>query len=527
MLRRILVGAALVCLVGLSLVSTQVVAQAASAPKSAVPKLQSGGSLTVGVVGTNWYPMDPPAFANGTAQANYFDAVFGELFIEEPNGTMQPDLAQSAKYSANDKDVTITLRNGVKFSNGMPITSADMQWNFTRDMITTTACSCHPCFTDVMSVSVSGPKSVTVHMKTPNGTLINCFEGHASNYLIPESLWKSEGSTKFGLHPIGAGPYEVVSDQLSNKLVLKKNPNYYEKGVPRLNTLTFQALGSDQSALEALQAGQIQLAVGVTTPNTISQAKKDGLRVQTVRATSMGALQFNTNKKPFDNPIARQAVAAAIDPGPILKASASGEGSLGEAMQGPGGLYYSKTVPGYHGYNLATAKADVKKLGGLSFTIQGGNTPAEEQEEEAIQSELNAAGIKATLVPEELTVEVENFAKGNWNIIVGCGGGVDPDVGACAYPERFISHAEYSGTVNPALDKAIHEQVDNVASSKRAAAEKTINAIIAKNVYAVPLYAANSYVLSSTKINPSDPGPGAGGAIGVTQDFDQVAYLAH
>lgn len=519
MLRKIFAVACSIGLLGLALVSSQT---ARAAP---VPKLQNGGSMTIGVVGTNWYPMDPPAYANGTAQANYFDAVFGELFIEEPNGTMQPDLAQSYKYSSNDENVTITLRKGLKYSNGMPVTAKDMQWNFTRDMITTTACSCHPCFTDVMSVSVSGPRSVTVHMKTPNATLINCFEGHAPNYLIPESLWMSEGSAKFGLNPVGAGPYKVVSDQLSSKLVLTKNPNYYKKGLPRLNSLTFQALGADQSALEALQSGQIQMAVGVTTPNIIAQAKKDGIRVQTIKATSMGTLQFNTNTAPFNDPLARDAVAAAIDPGPILKVSASGEGSLGEGMQGPGGLFYSKTVPGYHGYDLARAKADVKKLGGLSFTIQGGNTPAEGVEEEAIQSELNDAGMKVTLVPEELTVEVENFAKGNWQIIIGCGGGVDPDVGACAYPERFISHAEYSGTVNPTLDKLINEQVDNVSPAKRAAAEKQIDAIVAKNVYAVPLYAANSYVLSSPKINPTDPGPGAGGSIGVTVDFDNLGFL--
>jgi peptide/nickel transport system substrate-binding protein len=519
MLRKLAVLASVLGLIGISLVSSQAAAQAATS------KLQDGGSMTIGVVGTNWYPLDPPAFANGTAQVNYFDAVFGELFIEEPNGTMQPDLAQSYKYSSNDENITITLRKGLEFSNGMPVTAQDMQWNFTRDMITTTACSCHPCFTDVMSVSVSGPQSVTVHMKTPNATLINCFEGHAPNYLIPESLWKSEGSTNFGLHPIGAGPYKVVTDDLSSKLVLTKNPNYYKKGLPLPNSLTFLALGADQSALEALQAGQIQLAVGVSTPNIIAQAKKDGIRVQTIKATSMGALQFNTNEAPFNNVLAREAVAAAVDPGPILKNTASDEGTLGEGMQGPGGLFYSKTVPGYHGYNLAQAKADVKKLGGLSFTIQGGNTPAEETEEEAIASELTAAGIKATLVPEELTVEVENFAKGAWNIIIGCGGGVDPDVGACAYPERFISHAEYSGTVNPALDKAINEQVDNVSSATRSAAEQTIDAIVAKNVYAVPLYAANTYVLSSPKINLADVGPGGGGAIGVTVDFDNLAYL--
>lgn len=194
-------------------------------------------------------------------------------------------------------------------------------------------------------------------------------------------------------------------------------------------------------------------------------------------------------------------------------------------MQGPGGLFFDKTVPGYHAYSLAKSKALVKQLGGLTFQIQGGSTPSQELEEEAISSELNAAGMKVTLVPEELTVEVENFEQNKWQVIVGCGGGVDPDVGGCAYPERFASHAEYSGTDDPALTKAVTEEQDTVNSEKRASFQKQVDDIIAKNVYAVPLFAQNSYILSSSKVNPSNPGPGGGGAIGVTLDYSQLGFL--
>lgn len=521
MLRRVFASASAVGLIAISLTSTHVMAQAAA------PTVQNGGSVTIGVVGTSWYPFDPPEFSNGTTHANYFDAIFGQLFDQEPNGAMKPDMAQSAKYSADDKHVTITLRKGIKFSNGMPVDAKEMQWNFTRDMISDKTCTCHPCFTDVMSVSTTGPLAVTINLKSPNATIVQCFEGHAPNFLIPESVWKAEGSSKFGLHPIGAGPYEVVTNDLSSKLVLKRNPNYFKKGSPHLSTLTFQALNADQAALEALQAGQIQVAVGVTTPNIITQATKDGIDVQTVRATSMGMLQFNTTKPPFNEALARDAVAAAIDPGPILKASASGQGFVAESMQGPGGLFFSKTVRGFHGFDLSQAKADVQKLGGLAFQIQGGNTPAQNVEEEAIQSELAAAGMKVTLVPEELTVEVENFERSRWQVIVGCAGGVDPDVGGCAYPERFATHAEYSGAVDPHLTQLIAEEQNTVNSTKRGGIQRRIDETIAKNVYAVPLYAANTYVLSSSKVNPSKPGPGGGGGLGITLDYDDLGLLAN
>lgn len=519
MWRKLAAGVSSIVLIGLVLVSGQVAA------KAALPKLQSGGSMTIGVVGTVWYPFDPPAFSNGTTHANYFDAIFGQLFDQEPNGTMKPDMAAGYHYSKDDKSLTINLRPGVKFSNGMPVNASEAQWNFTRDMITEKSCACHPCFTDVQSVTTSGPLSVVIHLRQPNATMITCFEGHAPNFLIPESVWKAEGSTKFGLHPIGAGPFKVVSNQLSSKLVLTRNPDYFKKGVPLLNSLTFQALGADQAAIAALQSGQIQMAIGVTSPNIISQAKSSGFKVHTVKATSMGAMQFNTSKPPFNNSLAREAVAYAINPGPILKTAASGEGFLGQAMQGPGGLFFSKTVPGFHAYNLPKAQAAVKQLGGLSFQIQGGNTPAQRLEEEAISSELNAAGIKVTLVPEDLTTEIVNFEHNQWQVILGCGGGVDPDVGGCAYPERFVTHAEYSGTADPTLTKLIIQEQDTVNAQKRAGYQKRIDAIIAKNVYAVPLYALNAYVLSSAKINPTNPGPGGGGAIGVTLDYGHLGFL--
>ena len=159
---------------------------------------------------------------------------------------------------------------------------------------------------------------------------------------------------------MGAGPFTVVSDTLSNTLVLKKNPNYWQTGHPYLDNLTFKATADDEAALEALQSGGAQAYDGMATPSLVSTYKSHFTTTEQP-ATSPYDIQLNTAAPPFNNVKARQAIYYATDAAIIDQKLFGNQFQVVQGFTAPGGLFYYPNVPGYPTYDLAKAKSLVKE----------------------------------------------------------------------------------------------------------------------------------------------------------------------
>src|SRR6476619_5418643 len=111
---------------------------------STAPK--TGGSLTVlegaGFAGDWPAGLDPATNINGAADQSYMDAVYGELFELGPKGKIINDLATGYSFSNDAKTITITLRQGVKFTDGTPFNADAVVWNIKRDL--KSSCTCKP-----------------------------------------------------------------------------------------------------------------------------------------------------------------------------------------------------------------------------------------------------------------------------------------------------------------------------------------------------------------------------------------------
>ncbi|MGH3247676.1 MAG: ABC transporter substrate-binding protein, partial [Trebonia sp.] len=112
----------------------------------AVAPPKAGGSLTVlagkGFAGDWPLGLDPATNTTGSADQDYYNAVFGQLFELGDNGKLINDLATGYKYSNGNKTITVTLRPNVKFSDGSALTASVVAWNWTRDLAS--ACTCSP-----------------------------------------------------------------------------------------------------------------------------------------------------------------------------------------------------------------------------------------------------------------------------------------------------------------------------------------------------------------------------------------------
>jgi peptide/nickel transport system substrate-binding protein len=460
---------------------------------SSSPVTVSGGSskqssLTVVEVNQTWPNLDPATDPVSGLDVNYFDAIYGQLFEQLPNGSIQGDLAQGYSYSSDYKTLTITLRPGVTFQDGTPFNAAAVVWNLQRDFNPKTACSCLGNFAVVTSVAAQGDSKVVLTLSQPYAPLLQSFIGQAPNWIMSPTAFTKMGQTAFDQAPVGAGPFQVQKNVASSTLTLTKFPKYWEPGKPSLQKLTFITTPNDQSAYAALQSGQAQLVLGITTQQIINEAKS-GFQVLVTPGTQAQDLVFNTKKAPFNNQTAREAVAYAIDSAQLLNVVSPGFGVTMQAPGGPGSLYYEKTVPGFRSYDLAKAKQLVQQLGGLSIVLtHSTNTAVFATLAPAVGNQLTAAGIKVSYATTTPAQAVQIYSSGNFEVNPSNAGAMDPDVGANGLPTRLGSKGEFSCCADPTLDGLIDQSLTTVNATARSQVFAQIYQYISDKQYIVPIF---------------------------------------
>jgi peptide/nickel transport system substrate-binding protein len=431
--------------------STSATSTAATATGTPKP----GGSLTVlelgGYAGAWPTGLDPATNVNGAADQDQMNSIFGQLFQLASGGKLIPDLAASATPSAGGKTWTITLQPNLKFSDGTPLDAAAVVSNWQRDLAN--PCTCKPILPPVKSITAPNSTTVQITMAAPDGAFQNQLLVANLNWIASPTALKSMGEQAFKIKPVGAGPFTVVSDTLSNTLVLKKNPNYWQTGRPYLDNLTFKATADDESALEALQSGGAQAYDGMATPSLVSTYKSHFTTTEQP-ATSPYDIQLNTTAPPFNNIKARQAIYYATDAAIIDQKLFGNQFQVVQGFTAPGGLFYYPNVPGYPTYDLNKAKALVKEIGGLNVNFFTLASPVNQNFMEALQTLWKEAGINTSIHLYSLAGLIQQFDTKKWQAALQTAGAWDPAAGV-GLGFRFLSVSPFSGVHDPKLDALI------------------------------------------------------------------------
>jgi peptide/nickel transport system substrate-binding protein len=442
---------------------------------------KSGGSLTVLEIGgySGAWPagLDPATNTNGAADQDQMNAIYGQLFQLAEGGKVVGDLATSATPKNGGKTWDITLRSGLKFSDGTPLDAAAVVTNWKRDLATT--CTCKPILPPVTSITAPSSTTVQFTMAAPDGAFQNQLLVANLNWIASPTALKKMGEQAFKITPVGAGPFTVTSDTLSNTLALKKNPNYWEAGHPYLSTLTFKATADDEAALETLQSGGAQAYDGMATPSLVSTYKSHFTTTEQP-ATSPYDIQVNTAAPPFNNMNARLAIYYATDAAVIDQKLFGNQFQVVQGFTAPGGLFYYPVVPGYPTYDLAKAKQLVKSLGGLNVNFFTLATPVNTNFMEALQTLWKEAGINTSIHLYSLAGLIQQFDTKKWQAALQTAGAWDPAAGV-GLGFRFLSASPFSGVHDPKLDALILGGQAAVNPSTRNSLYQKAAQYIAKN----------------------------------------------
>jgi peptide/nickel transport system substrate-binding protein len=490
-----------------------------SSPTSSSSAPKHGGSLTVlegDSFAGSWPGLDPATDTDGAANMSYMDAIYGELFELTTGGKETGDLATGYSFSNGGKTVNITLRQGVKFSDGTAFNAAAVVWNWKRDL--TGTCSCKPVFIGTPVITQTGPYSLSITLSYVDAPFINDLQGDIFNWIASPTAVTKMGERAFALKPVGAGPFTVVTDVPSSLLVLKRNPNYWQPGLPYLDSLTFKPVSSDETALTAMASNAGQAYEGMSTTALVGSFKA---KFQTTAepSTSPYDIQLNTKIAPFNNFKAREAIYYATDAALLDKSLFGDTYPVGESFTAPAGLFYEQTVPGYLSYDLAKAKALVKSLGGLSFTLGTISVPTATEMDEAIQTEWAAAGMKVTLANWDLTGLIAQFQGAKWQAMLQTAGAYDPGtgVGVCF---RFCSTSPFTGVWSTTLTGLLLAAAGTINDATRRADYDAAAAMIAKNAWGPFLFPIAGYNIADHGVG----GPGLTTPLPVTDVNPEILW---
>ncbi|MCH5337279.1 MAG: ABC transporter substrate-binding protein, partial [Acetatifactor sp.] len=246
--------------------------------------------------------LDPHlATAAGTKEILF--NIFEGLVKSDENGNLIGAVASDYTISQDGLIYTFTLRENVKFHNGNVVTVEDVKYSLERAsglldgtaLISTLSADKG----GITSVDILDEKTVQVTVGSANTELIYSFVAA----IIPAGSGEEEGAD-----PVGTGPFSFVSYKPQEGIVVEKNPDYWQEGLPYLDQVTFKIVSSAETALMELQGGTIDIYPYLT--DSQAQVLSNGVTHQVVSSPSnvVQALFLNNTVEPLDNVLVRQAI---------------------------------------------------------------------------------------------------------------------------------------------------------------------------------------------------------------------------
>lgn len=355
-----------------------------------------------------------PAIGYDWQNWSMIKSLFDGLMDYEPGTTnLRPGLAESYEIAEDGQAFTFKLRSDVKFHNGREMTADDVKYSLDRVTNPATQSPGAGFFgsikgydqmadgsaTALEGVSVVDPMTIKIELSRPDATFLHVMALNFASIVAKEAVM--EAGDDFGKSPVGTGAFKLDEWTIGQKLVFAKNADYWRKGLPYLDTITFEVGQEPIVALLRLQKGEVDIPGDGIPPAKFQEVMADPeqkARVIEGGQLHTGYITLNVKMPPFDNLDVRKAVNMAINKERITQVI------NGRAV--PATQPLPPTMPGYtdgydgYPFDPDGAKALLAKAGfpdGFETELFVMNTDPNPRIAQAIQQDLANIGIKAAI----------------------------------------------------------------------------------------------------------------------------------
>ena len=358
----------------------------------------SSAAAASGASGTiNWEWELPTSWDPVTSSAGWdmhaLGLVYASITTLNAKGDVQPGLASSWKYAADGKSVTFTLRPGLKFSDGSPLTATSVKQNIQRGLTQSNSTVASE-LSVITSVTVGSPTSFTLDLSQVDYQVPDLLAGK-DGMIVNPAYFKNVASLP--TKPEGAGPFALTSYVPDSHANLVRNPSYWDASQIHAANFNVLSITQPEQILSSLESGQVNVAY--IAGNQVAAAKAAGFKIDVIPSEVVNELDIQTTSAPFTNPKVVEAINYAINRQAILQVQASGYGSVAYQPFPEGFVGYSSKLANLYPYNPAKAKQLLAQAGyanGLTITLTS-ISAADDPLAEQIQGQLAEAGITVNI----------------------------------------------------------------------------------------------------------------------------------
>src|SRR5580692_3252109 len=551
----------LVAITAAALICGTVAACASSSSPAAGGKSSSGASATLTMESSPETTITQAFNPYDTTQAAYGMGATGLIY--EP--LIQFDLASptisypwlATKYTWGDggKQITFTIRSGVKWNDGKPLTPADVA--FTFNLIKKNA-AINLGGLKLSGVSTSGS---TVTLTFPASQYTN-LEEIAGTAILPQAIWSKAGNpaTYTNASPVGTGPY-MLSSFTPQGFTLKKNPYYWQPSKVKVSKVYFPVYTSNTGALNALFSGQITWT-GNYIPGLKTEFVDKAPAYHHYWEAAGGDESFEPNltKWPTNQLAVRQAISLAVDRTLLGK---EGEAGLENPVVNATGI----TLPTFSAWSAPVANMTISPTGNpaaaekvleaagftkgsngffqkggktVSITIISPSAYTDMAEVDSIAAqELKAAGIDASFQGLAVTAWAQDVADGDFQMTEHwSNGGITPYSMYDGWLDsKLASSSAATGDYERLNDPAVESDLATLAGANTLAQQTAdlvpLEKYVAANLPVIPVetaaewfeYNSQNFVGWPTQSNPYDSGQPSGTNNGPGSGTDEVVML--
>jgi peptide/nickel transport system substrate-binding protein len=432
-----------------------------------------------------------PVFNDANADIWYMQQYYNGLTRFKMDNSVEPDLATKWEVSPDGLTYTFTLRPGMKFSDGSPITGADWQWSLDR---------CRDPKNGIWAFSMdavdkveASDTQVVFKLKQVTPYFLSATAMFNCVVMPGKQVEAAGGWEKFMLKPVGSGPFIMQEWVKGDHMLLVRNPNYWETGKPVLDEILIKTIPDDNARILALQKGDVD-AINYPPFNRVNDLKKDAnLQALIFDSTYTQFLTLNVRNAPLNNAKVRLALSYALDRDALIKTINFGVGTPATSFRSKGSLYFNDTLPGWP-YDIAKAKSLLAEAGypngfETSMEIVSGREAAK-QIATLAQAMWAQIGVKLNIKQTEAGIYTDTYRNGTFTMQVRGWTDDIPDpsqeasYAMSSQPIQFM----HTGWVSPEADALAAAGLKETDPAKRKQIYFDMQKLFNDNVFFIPMW---------------------------------------
>ena len=404
-----------------------------------------------------------------------FAGLCDKLFDLDEKLNVVPQLATSHQWSADNKSLTIKLREGVTFHDGEKMDAQAVKYNLERHK-NMKGSNRRGELAVVSSIDAVDPTTVRINLEAPFAPLLAVLTDRSGMMVSPKAA--EAAGEKFGAKPVCSGPFRFVERIAQDRIVVERFANYWNKGQIHFERIVYQPIVDATVRLANLRSGQLDFIERVA-PSDIPNLRKDS-RFKIAKIVEIGYQGITINvgksdlaqKNPLGrDPRVREAFELSLDREAIVKVAMEGEAQAGNQWVAPSNRFYGKSAP-LPKRNVERAKQLLKEAGvpNPSFTLMTPTTSDAQRIAQIVQAMAKEAGFDIKIQSTEFATSLNLADKGQFEAyVLAWSGRADPDGNlhtmlACKGPTN------YAGYCKDEVEKLITESRTSLDATRRAAA---------------------------------------------------------